>query len=346
MKTARRETKKVQDWKRAFVKKAEAYLLSLGVACEVRSSHGTLVVDSIKTFELLTEVGKLSVTVYDDWLACRFDEPKRAKELSLIGPGARLNQSRLNPFSGKWNFHYHPEMRLEDVLLDFKYELGLIYPVKETEQTKMPVSVKFAARFWIVPDYHEFEIWTHQLHAPPANGAFNADEWVREHIITCMTHEDLLQKLGLDLKDEQRYQVICTGTLSDHNDHIQEWEESIEFDNVQYREWPYETPWEERKTAGLVLEEPQPKHVTAEVYLLATTEHKLTPKQMTAVFKKSGAVKEGCVLTFPDKSKLVYDADNKGHVIPPPLTADKPVLVKIEPTQDFADQLANIFNNK
>ena len=49
-------------------------------------------------YAVATVAGNLYVTVYDDWIACRFEEPERAK--------AAASDARLNPYSGKWNHHY------------------------------------------------------------------------------------------------------------------------------------------------------------------------------------------------------------------------------------------------
>lgn len=51
-------------------------------------------------YAVATVAGNLYVTVYDDWIACRFEEPARAKAIS---------DTRLNPYSGKWNHHYDPD---------------------------------------------------------------------------------------------------------------------------------------------------------------------------------------------------------------------------------------------
>ena len=48
-------------------------------------------------YAVATVAGSLYVTVYDDWIACRFEEPERAKA---------IGDTRLNPYSGKWNHHY------------------------------------------------------------------------------------------------------------------------------------------------------------------------------------------------------------------------------------------------
>ncbi len=47
---------------------------------------------------LQTLAGPMKVIPFEDWLACRFIDVERAKKLSP--PGS------LNPFSGKWNWHY------------------------------------------------------------------------------------------------------------------------------------------------------------------------------------------------------------------------------------------------
>jgi len=47
-------------------------------------------------FLIETKAGQLSVRIYNDWLACRFDDVARAKNTVPSGS--------LNPFSGKWNW--------------------------------------------------------------------------------------------------------------------------------------------------------------------------------------------------------------------------------------------------
>jgi hypothetical protein len=51
-------------------------------------------------YELETPAGLLHLTVYDDWLATRFDD---------VGRGSAFTRTcgcSSNPFSGKWNFHF------------------------------------------------------------------------------------------------------------------------------------------------------------------------------------------------------------------------------------------------
>ncbi len=50
-------------------------------------------------FSFDTQAGRLLVTVYDDWVAAMFENPKAAAE--LVGDDARLNKN-----SGKWNWHF------------------------------------------------------------------------------------------------------------------------------------------------------------------------------------------------------------------------------------------------
>jgi hypothetical protein len=55
-------------------------------------------------YEVQTIVGLLTIHVYDDWLACRFAETERPNAHF----GVRYSDPciRLNPYSGKWNWHW------------------------------------------------------------------------------------------------------------------------------------------------------------------------------------------------------------------------------------------------
>jgi hypothetical protein len=46
-------------------------------------------------FVIITKMGTLQVSVYPDWIACRFDDVERA--VAVIG------RHGMNPCSGKWN---------------------------------------------------------------------------------------------------------------------------------------------------------------------------------------------------------------------------------------------------
>ena len=53
-------------------------------------------------FELETQAGTLTISPHGNWLACRFADPDRAAAfLRTWG-----HSGNLNPYSGKWNFHY------------------------------------------------------------------------------------------------------------------------------------------------------------------------------------------------------------------------------------------------
>ena len=72
----------------AFEKSANAYLMEVGSLAE--SSHRPY-------YAIATIAGELRVTVYEDWLACRFEDVARAQEEVISGS--------LNSWSGKWNWH-------------------------------------------------------------------------------------------------------------------------------------------------------------------------------------------------------------------------------------------------
>ena len=69
----------------AFKATAHEYLSTLAAA-----------VDTVD-YNILTTAGVLKITVYDDWLACRFDNVALAKE--------QVRAGNLNKWSGKWNWH-------------------------------------------------------------------------------------------------------------------------------------------------------------------------------------------------------------------------------------------------
>ena len=72
-------------------------------ACAVLDILGTLVPDPGRMDEepieymVNTRAGALRVHVYDDWIACRFEDVAKAREVVRSG--------KLNPYSGKWNWH-------------------------------------------------------------------------------------------------------------------------------------------------------------------------------------------------------------------------------------------------
>jgi hypothetical protein len=73
-------------------------------------------------YELDTPVGLLHLTVYDNWLATRFEEVARGSAFT------KTCGCSSNPYSGKWNFHFgdgtagslHPDSVLRH--LDFYFD--------------------------------------------------------------------------------------------------------------------------------------------------------------------------------------------------------------------------------
>lgn len=73
------------------------------------------------TYEFETIVGRLRITLYDDWIAGRFDDPDAAYAMVDC-----------NPFSGKWNWHAL-DRNDEEYVEIFFMNLRPLLPKKETE---------------------------------------------------------------------------------------------------------------------------------------------------------------------------------------------------------------------
>lgn len=71
-----------------------------------------------------TIAGELEINVYDGWLATRFADVDRAN--ALLNPRGHLGDGRLNPFSGKYNFHFGPEDGVEDAVALVEAELRAV----------------------------------------------------------------------------------------------------------------------------------------------------------------------------------------------------------------------------
>ena len=70
--------------------------------------------------QLDTPAGLLRFTVYEDWVATRFDDVARATTITKkIG-------RQCNPFTGKWNFHYYngtvESLNPDQVILDLSFQ--------------------------------------------------------------------------------------------------------------------------------------------------------------------------------------------------------------------------------
>lgn len=62
------------------------------------------------TYLLETNLGDLHISVYDTWVAMKFDDVQKA--VAFIG------KFNMNPFSGKWNFHFTRENMEENDLAE------------------------------------------------------------------------------------------------------------------------------------------------------------------------------------------------------------------------------------
>lgn len=81
----------------AFIAATEALLVRLGATEDLTRewcvpTHG----ENGRPYQIETIYGTLRVIPYDNWIACRFEDPAKMGEQLYPAP---------NPFSGKWNFH-------------------------------------------------------------------------------------------------------------------------------------------------------------------------------------------------------------------------------------------------
>lgn len=73
----------------------------------VKANGGKMTVcdfSNVHDLTLATKAGELHITPYGEWIACRFENIELAKRYLPAGPGHRLN-----PNSGKWNWHFGRE---------------------------------------------------------------------------------------------------------------------------------------------------------------------------------------------------------------------------------------------
>lgn len=111
-----RETKADRAWKAAFQVAAKEFLKDVGaVAAPGGFSNGF-------ECELQTRAGRLKITLYDTWFACRFDDVEEAKRILW---GSDPNRT-LNPFSGKWNHHFNTRHDIDDCIRFLKFEFSKV----------------------------------------------------------------------------------------------------------------------------------------------------------------------------------------------------------------------------
>jgi hypothetical protein len=107
-------TKKQRAWETKFDKAMRLLLDELGTKFDDGEINPRYAVETI--------AGTLRVTIYEDWLACLFDDVAKARELVPRGDG------RLNVFSGKWNWHFILDQRIEDCVTAFWQGLRPLLP--------------------------------------------------------------------------------------------------------------------------------------------------------------------------------------------------------------------------
>lgn len=78
-----------------------ARVFTPAVCAHLEAAHATCV-DGKREYRIDTRGGMLRVSVYETWIACRFEDVARAWS---IEPHRRTGVN-MNPHSGKWNHHY------------------------------------------------------------------------------------------------------------------------------------------------------------------------------------------------------------------------------------------------
>lgn len=101
--------------KKKLTKLVTEHILKLG------GKRGKTVFGDSVEMELTTKAGSLMVTTMGNWIACRFADVARAT-LVVHSNGYPGN---MNPFSGKWNFHFRDISAAQAFAL-FEFELSLI----------------------------------------------------------------------------------------------------------------------------------------------------------------------------------------------------------------------------
>lgn len=105
MRTPRKPSKKLLKAQEFFRRSMKEFIESKGAIPTP---------DGFYDHALVTPIGCLRITVYENWIACRFDNVTAATVFTTRHCGGIA----CNPYSGKWNFHYHDDANtLSDLLL-------------------------------------------------------------------------------------------------------------------------------------------------------------------------------------------------------------------------------------
>jgi hypothetical protein len=109
-----------QPWPEGLFQAAARHVL--------RTRYGAAAGDeaTVYSYRVQTPAGDLDVSVHDVSICCRFRDVEAAKKLLGWTPGFIAQTHRLNPYSGKWNFH---ETQRATLLYRFMNELDkLVMP--------------------------------------------------------------------------------------------------------------------------------------------------------------------------------------------------------------------------
>ena len=110
------KTKKQLKNGQRFCDQIRAFLLRNGATEQLNRCY---------EFVSITKMGPLQISVYPDWVACRFDDVERA--VGVIG------RHGMNPYSGKWNHHFDQSyFQIKEMasraVATFEADLGRILP--------------------------------------------------------------------------------------------------------------------------------------------------------------------------------------------------------------------------
>lgn len=90
----KRITKKLQNARASFQERVANFLQALGAVER----------DRIYRFTLNTPIGEMGISLWDSAIMCRFHDVEKATEFTN-----RHTSQGCNPYSGKWNWHFHDD---------------------------------------------------------------------------------------------------------------------------------------------------------------------------------------------------------------------------------------------
>lgn len=107
---------KARTSKRQRIQDTEAF--RQGIEAILEQAGGNRTPGRLHEWSVPTKAGPLGITIYDTWVAGRFEDVEAAKKLLGSSPTGDLN-----PYSGKWNHHYGSLAGSPDSIDHFRYKL-------------------------------------------------------------------------------------------------------------------------------------------------------------------------------------------------------------------------------